>query len=270
MILEQRFVQFFHALGQVRDQLTGRHPQMAQHEHNHVHEVFQASTINALLEGVYDGDISYGTLREHGDFGLGTFNGLDGEMIAFDGEFYQVRADGKVYPVSDTQKTPFAVVQWFEPDMRREIDQTLDFAGLQAYLQTLLPTTNFFYAIRIAGTFPYMKTRSVPRQQKPYPPLTEIAKHQPEFEMHNVVGTLAGFRFPDYAAGFNVPGYHLHFLTADKTAGGHVLDFQMTHGALEIEHTTQFHLELPESSDFINADLDKDQTAAIHQVESGK
>lgn len=267
MYLEERFVRFLHALGLYREQPNGRFERMAEHEHDHIHEVFQASTINALLEGVYDGDINYGTLRQHGDFGLGTFNGLDGEMIAFDGNFYQIRADGKVYPVSDEQKTPFAVVQFFEPDMHRDLNMTLDFASLEDYLQTLLPTTNFFYAIRINGRFPYMKTRSVPRQHKPYPPLVEIAKHQPIFELHDVTGDLVGFRFPDYAQGFNVPGYHLHFLTNDRSAGGHVLDFQLSSGRLALEHTTNFHLELPESGDFAQADLDKDQSQAIHQVE---
>ena len=268
MQIEERFVQFLHALGLQRGRATGRHDAVADHEHDHVHEVFQASTINALLEGVYDGEISYGTLREHGDFGLGTFNGLDGEMIALDGEFYQIRADGKVYPVADEQKTPFAVVQYFEPDVHRPIHTELDFAGLQSYLQNLLPTTNFFYAIRVIGRFPYVHTRSVPRQHKPYPPLTEIAKRQPEFELFDVTGTLIGFRFPDYAQGFNVPGYHLHFLTEDKTAGGHVLDFRMTHGELALDHTTQFHLELPDSAEFAQANLDKDQSQAIHDVEN--
>ncbi len=267
MTIEERFINFLHALGIHREQPNGAHAQVADHEHEHVHEVFQASTLNALLEGVYDGDLTYGTLREHGDFGLGTFNGLDGEMIALDGAFYQIRADGKVYAVTDDQQTPFAVVQWFAPETEHVLPAPLDFAGFQAHLQTLIPTTNFFYAIKVAGTFAAMKTRSVPKQQKPYPPLTEIAKHQPEFELTNVSGTLIGFRFPDYAAGFNMPGYHLHFITDDRTAGGHVLAFELTTGTLWLEHTTQFHLELPESGDFAGADLDKDQSAAIEQVE---
>lgn len=47
--------------------------------------LYQVSTINALLEGIYDGDTSYGELKQHGDFGIGTFSGLDGGMIELDG-----------------------------------------------------------------------------------------------------------------------------------------------------------------------------------------
>src|SRR5207249_10961718 len=75
----------------------------------------QYSTINALLTGVYDGDMTFGELRRHGDFGLGTFNALDGEMIALDGRYYQITADGAVKPVRDDVRTPFAVVTHFYP-----------------------------------------------------------------------------------------------------------------------------------------------------------
>ena len=94
-----------------------------------LHEVFQNSTINALLEGVYDGSMTYGELRRHGDFGLGTFNALDGEMVAFDGEFYQIKSDGIAYPVADEQRTPFATVLFFQPKCTRTLTGPL---GLRA------------------------------------------------------------------------------------------------------------------------------------------
>src|SRR5262249_21789511 len=118
-----------------------------------LHEVFQESTINALLEGVYDGSMTYGELRRHGDFGLGTFNALDGEMIAVDGDFYQGKADGLAYPVADDQRTPFATVLFFRPTLRRPLSGPLDHEHFQAMADGLMDGPNLFYAVRIDGRF---------------------------------------------------------------------------------------------------------------------
>src|SRR5271166_3026731 len=157
-----------------------------------LHEVFQNSTINALLEGVYDGSMTYGELRKHGDFGLGTFNALDGEL-------YQGRSDGIVRPVADSQQTPFATVLCFRPTCRRSLSGPLDYEQLQTCLDGFTDGPNLFYAVRIDGRFTFVKTRSVPRQEKPYPPLADVAKNQPVFHFAEVSGTLVGFRFPDFA-----------------------------------------------------------------------
>jgi acetolactate decarboxylase len=270
MLIEERFVSFLHVLGRQRGQIGGSHGRVEESEHVHAHEIFQTSTINALLEGVYDGEVTYGELRQHGDFGLGTFNGLDGEMIALDGEFYQVRSDGQARPVEDGQKTPFAVVQFFQPEFEQSLDDELDYNQLQEELHKHHQSVNFFYAVRVDGFFSYMKTRSVPRQQQPYPALVEVAREQPVFEFNDVEGTLAGFRFPDYAAGMNVPGYHLHFITRDRKAGGHVLDLRLKKGNLFVEHTANFHMELPEAGAFLEADLGKDQHEAVQEAESDR
>ena len=268
MLIEEKFVNFLHVLGRQRGQRSGAHGRVEEGEHYHSHEIFQTSTINALLEGVYDGEVTFEELRQHGDFGLGTFNGLDGEMIALDGEFYQIRSDGRARPVDDGQKTPFAVVQFFRPEFEQALNGPMDYDQLQKELHKHHQSVNFFYAIRVDGFFSHMKTRSVPRQHRPYPSLVEVAREQPVFEFSDVEGTLAGFRFPDYAAGVNVPGYHLHFITRDRTAGGHVLDLKLREGALLVEHTANFHMELPEAGGFLEADLGKDQRGAIQEAES--
>ena len=59
----------------------------------------------SLLDGIYDGDFYMSEAKEHGDFGIGTFNRLDGELIGFDGEFYRLRSDGKAYP-AENRKPP--------------------------------------------------------------------------------------------------------------------------------------------------------------------
>jgi len=228
----------------------------------------QVSTIDALLDGVYDGDVSYGEIKKFGDLGIGTFNALDGEMIAFDGNFYQVKADGKAYAVSDETKTPFASVTFFEDDLKIKLNEGVDFDKLQSLVDGKIPTRNLFYAIRIDGVFSYLKTRSVPAQKKPYPQLVEVTKNQPEFEFKDVKGTIVGFRCPAYVKGINVVGYHLHFLTEDKIAGGHVLEFRLREGILSLDYTSDFYLVLPrEKEAFFSTDLSKERQKELDKVE---
>lgn len=229
----------------------------------------QISTIDALLGGVYDGVMTFGTLKKYGDFGIGTFEGLDGEMVGFDGNFYQVKADGIAYPVSDSMETPFASVTFFDTDCQEKLPGGADYQQLRDFLDEILPTGNIFYAVKIEGTFSYMKTRSVPGQQKPYPPLVEVVKNQPTFEFTDVEGIVVGFRCPAYVAGVNVPGYHLHFLTKDKSAGGHVLEFQVEEAVAYIDYTSEFLMILPgNDSDFYKIDLTQEKQEELEQVEN--
>ncbi len=219
--------------------------------------LFQTSTINALLEGIYDGAFTLKELKQHGNLGLGTFNSLDGEMLMLQGVIYQVKADGKVYKIADSIKTPFSVVTFFEEDKTISLDTTLDYKSLEKFLDKNLPTKNIIYAIRIEGLFKYVLTRSVPAQEKPYLPLAEVVKTQPEFEFHNVKGTLVGFKFPEYLNGINVPGYHLHFITEDKKGGGHLLECETEKIKIAIDFTERLFVSLPETKEFYDADLVK-------------
>ena len=229
--------------------------------------LFQTSTIDALLEGVYDGDVTFKELGKHGDLGIGTFNGLDGEMIGLDGEFYQIRIDGKAYPVSIDTKTPFAVVTFFDFDELVTLGKIDSFKELEERLNSVLPNKNVFYAIKIDGVFDYIKTRSVPRQNKPYLPLAEVVKEQTIFEFNNVAGTIVGFFCPAYVKGVNVAGYHLHFITADKSAGGHLLDCRMRNRVAMIDETSRFFMVLPEGADFAEVDLTRDREEELRQIE---
>ncbi len=149
------------------------------------------------MNGVYDGDFSFGELEKHGDFGLGTFEALDGEMVAVDGKFYQVKTDGKAYPVSPGPEDAFRRSHLLSRPIRPwTLSEPLDLKQLESYLAEQLPSPNFPYAIKITGKFSYIKTRSVPRQVKPYPPLVEVAKHQKVFEFREVDGVIVGFYPP--------------------------------------------------------------------------
>ena len=233
------------------------------------HTLFQTSTVDALLEGKYDGDVSFADLAGRGDFGLGTLDALDGEMIALDGDFFQVRADGRAYPVGERSRTPFAVVTFFEPNLSRTLDTPMDLGTLCTLLDRLVGGEASCYAVRVEGSFDLVKTRSVPRQRKPYPPLAQVVEHQPTFELRDVSGSLVGFRFPRYAQGLNVAGYHLHFITAERSAGGHILEFRLASGGLLVDHEADLRLELPTGVDLPAPDPTAEKWEAVDRIERG-
>ncbi len=165
-------------------------------------------------------------------------------MIALDGQFFQIRTDGKAYAIDDSEQTPFAMVTEFKADKKLPIADIKDVQGLHKTLDGILPDPAGIYALRIAGNFKHLKVRSVPKQGKPYPKLGDVIKNQTVFELDNVKGTLVGFRFPEYMKGVNVPGYHFHFITVDRTAGGHVLDCQIQQAEAALETVSSLNVKL--------------------------
>lgn len=231
--------------------------------------LFQISTINALLDGEYAGAMTFGELKKHGTFGLGTFDALDGEMIGLEGVFYQIKADGVAYPVPDSMTTPFAVVTVFDADTTLPAPDSMNYEGLKEYLDEAIADKSIFYAIKIEGTFKYVKTRSVPKQEEPYPPLIEVVKEQTTFEFHDIEGTIVGFRCPDTVkGGVNVPGYHLHFITADRKAGGHLLACQLQDVTIGIDYTSEFYMVLPQHKGAQQkSEPSKDRSGELKKVE---
>jgi acetolactate decarboxylase len=169
-------------------------------------EIFQTSTMGALLDGAYEGNVSIRELLRHGDFGLGTFNSLDGEMLVLDGVCHQLRGDGSATVADLDELTPFAAVTWFHPDHTIAVSEPCDRAGLKILIDESLDSTNLMVAVRVAGDFSIMRTRTVTKQQQPYRPFTEATQNQLEVTFAHVTGTLAGFRMPDYEQGISVAG----------------------------------------------------------------
>jgi len=231
--------------------------------------LYQTSCIDALLAGDYDGQMTLGRLKTHGNLGLGTFDALDGEMVLLDGVVYQVRADGKAHTPPDSMTTPFAAVVAFAPETTVPVQTTADLTmqEVRAVLDEGLGGLNVPYAMRMTGTFKFMKTRSVPRQTKPYRPLVEVVKNQPEFTFQNVTGTIVVIRCPSYVKGLNVPGWHMHFITADRVAGGHVLDFRVGCATTEIDRLDAIRADLPTGRAFRELDLTGDRRQELHKVE---
>jgi acetolactate decarboxylase len=259
-MLDERFARALHV-----ESLRSRdlHPE---HE---PHVLFQASTIGALLDGAYDGDVSYAQLAEHGDLGLGTFDALDGEMIALDGDFYRADVDGATTPVEPDALTPFAAVTWFEPEIEHEIEAPLDHENLLDELDGLAGDAGSSFAVRIDGDFDLVRARSVPRQAPPYRGLAEVAAaEQHVFDLDDVSGTIVGFRFPDYAEGVEVTGYHLHFITDERDRGGHVLDCRTRSGIAQVDMASDLHVELPPGIELDAPPLDAATREALERTEN--
>lgn len=230
--------------------------------------VFQFSTLPALALGNYDGEMTFGELLKHGDFGVGTFDTLDGELIILDGKAWRVRADGVVSGVDKNETTPFAAVTRFAPDQTQSVAQPIEYSMLLTRIGAMLKTPNLPHAIRVRGVFSRLKVRSVPRQNKPYRALSEVVKTQSVFEWKNLRGTLVGFRFPPYLSGVNLADYHFHFVSDDKKRGGHVLDGALQSGTIEIQSLRGFAMQLPQNAAFDNANLNADQSASLKAAEA--
>jgi len=214
----------------------------------------QVSTLDALLQGIYNGSVTVGQLKRYGDFGLGTYEGLDGEMIAVNGHFYHMRSNGVLTEAADDEVAPFAAVTRFRPEVQFTINQK-SMADLSTLLDTVLPSGNYFYAIKIHGTFAVMTTRAIPIQFFPYPPLSQLIPAQAMFSYSNVVGTAVDIRSPAFAAGINQVAHHYHFVSDDLKGGGHALSFMTGQVNVGIQTLRRFDLWLPNDEPFQKATL---------------
>jgi len=154
MILDERLVRHLHVE-------SLRHRDL--HPEHEPHVLFQASTIGALLDGAFDGDVSFAELAEHGDLGLGTLNALDGEMIALDGRFYRADVDGLIDEIPCEERTPFAAVAWFEASLEHHLQGPLAYDAMLAELDRLAADPEASCTLRIDGEFALIRARSVPR-----------------------------------------------------------------------------------------------------------
>jgi acetolactate decarboxylase len=230
--------------------------------------ITQVSTIDALVAGAFDGQMPCKDLLSHGDFGIGTFHALDGEMVIVDGKIYQVKADGLAYPVPPGLTTPFATVVRFAPELTVSITKPTDFKELQQLVDRRVASPNVLLAIRIHGQFRDVTARSVPAQSKPYPALVEAAKRQSVFHMDQTSGVLVGFRLPEFVKGVNAPGYHLHLITDDRRTGGHVLNITIERGEAEVDICNRFVMILPKDPKALSRfDLGRDRSGELKKVE---
>jgi acetolactate decarboxylase len=230
--------------------------------------VFQASSIAALLDGAYEGDLTFGELAEHGDFGIGTLQQLDGEMIALDGTFYVARVDGRVSAIPPDTRTPFAVVIPWREDSGTALEAVPTMHALGAAIDRAIPPAGTILAVRVDGRFTRIQARSVPKQSPPYLPLAEVAKQQVIFEWHDLDATLVGFRCPATVQGYDLVGYHWHVLSADRTKGGHLLDCAIASGRAAFNGADELHVEIPSGLTWNGPTNSASREAVLKRLES--
>lgn len=214
-------------------------------------KVYQYSLFTALANSVYDGTFTVAGVKTKGDMGLGTYNGLDGEMIVNNGKVYRFPADGKVTLPADKSLVPFTVVKFFQSEFVVETGTVTDYSALKSLAEKQFSSANYMYALKVTGTFSRIKCGSAEKQELPYEKtLSEAIANRPVFEWKNIEGTLVGFWFPEYVGGVNLPGFHLHFISADETKAGHVLEFEAASLKLEIDQSSGLEFDLPETEAF--------------------
>lgn len=218
--------------------------------------VFQVSTFSALTEGVFEGKYPYKELFKKGNFGLGTFHGTNGEMVALDGEFYQDSPNGQLHKVQPSQTTPFAAVTFFSSTLSKHLKSSKNFHQLGKAILPLIEQKNTPHALKIVGSFRHLHLRSLKKQEQPYPKLTTASKEQHEYDFYNIEGTLVGFWFPHYLDGINVGGFHFHFLSADKRLGGHILDVSTKNATCYFQPCQNLNIYFPNTESFSQANLE--------------
>jgi len=231
-----------------------------------LHTLFQVSTSGALVEGIYQGAVRVSRLLQHGDFGLGTFTDLDGEMVVLDGICYQVAPTGAITPVEGERLIPYAVVTRFSSTSRKKHQNIPTFDDLVQVCDQFRDSNNVFYAFRVNGTFQAVNTR-VMKPVSEGTLLKTAASGQQEFHFQDLRGTLVGLWSPAFAASFSVPGYHFHFLSEDRQHGGHVLDCRASEVEIDSCAITEMHVSLPETEQFLAADLSRDSVEDLLTAE---
>lgn len=232
--------------------------------------LYQVSLLHGLASGDYQGSVTVGDLKQHGDIGLGTFDRLNGELILLDGVVYRASGDGRVEEVSDEETIPFAVAGVMEADETKRLREV---SNLDMELDGMVREygRNRFYLIRIDGMFRTINVRSVPAQEKPYRRLAEVlATEQTVFDYENIEGTIVGVYCPPYLSQLNAVGWHMHFISKDKTKGGHVLGVCIDDAVLTLRGIDGFKLQLPQNEMFSGFDLTLDRSAEIEKIETNR
>ena len=233
----------------------------------------QVALLQSLAQGYFGGTVTVKQLRKAGDIGIGTFKGLNGEMIVLDGKVYQALGSGEVVIADDKDTVPFSNVTFFDKDITLPLTDIADKEALEANLNQVVKQNgaNSFYMIRLHTTFPSILFRSEYGSQEPYPTLVGALKEkQTEFTHKDITGTVVGLYCPNYMGGLNTPGWHFHFISDDKKHGGHVLELSFRSGSVLIDKTDKFNMLLPDDKPFQSLNLAKDMKEEIRQAEQDK
>ena len=234
-------------------------------------KLYQYGVADAFVGGLYKGTLPLKELKFKGDFGLGAPDMLDGELTMLDGKVYQTKATDETVEPHNDFKASMLFTTFFKADTAFHLENIIDEKALLEQVSRELKNKNALYAIKITGKFDHIKTRAFPPvKNEPFPLITSIFDTQKFFEFSNTQGTLIGYHLPEYLNGINSKDFHFHFLSTDKTQGGHVLDFTGKDLKIEIAELKSFELEIPTDKDFQQFNFETKDNEALKRVEQGK
>lgn len=235
--------------------------------------IYQPALLQSLTLGYYDGFITVKDFKKLGDTGIGTFQGVNGEMIALNGHIYQALGDGTVVEAAPNETIPFANITHFDSDYTEKVTEVKDIASLKAIVDKTVNNMgkNYFYMVKIDGTFNNILVRSELMQHPPYRPLAKaLAEDQREFTYENISGTVVALYCPTFVKGVNTPGWHFHFISDKRDKGGHVLALDIKNATISYDATRNYSIILPDDDKFGKLDLGVDQSKDIHKVEQAE
>ncbi|MBP5674338.1 MAG: acetolactate decarboxylase [Victivallales bacterium] len=229
----------------------------------------QISLFSILLVGRYGGVTSVADVKKLGNMAIATMDRLDGEMQMIDGIVYQACSDGHVYLPEDDATIPFGTIANFHAEKSLKICEITSYEAFEEQMATYCPMENIPLAIHFTGAFKRMKVRAVARQEHDGVGLAEAAKNEAVFDLQDTSGDLIGFRLPGYVKGVNAPGWHLHFVDAERRHGGHVVNFSLTEGELRFCHANDFQIRLPDDPAVLSGlNLARDWSSDLKKAEA--
>ena len=233
--------------------------------------MYQVSTLQALALRYSRAVISAGELILEGDTGLGTFEDVNGEMIVMDGHCYRADQDGNVTVVPSETGVPFAAVARLNGEQNFQFGNMPDITSVRTELTRKIEERfglNSMHVVRIDGVFDKVDARSEAPYRSHHVTLKEVlGKNQKAFIFENIRGSLVGVYFPDYMDGINMPGWHLHFLSEDRSKGGHVFDVCIREGTAKVDRISSVTIELPKDAAFDTYSLKQDLRDEIQSIE---
>lgn len=236
-------------------------------------KMFQVSTLHALVAGYTRGVITVEELESQGDLGLGTFAGVDGEMVLLDGTCYRARHDGTVVRPAPNTGVPFASVASVGGGTSFQLGETLGIEALKHELTCIIDEAYALNSMHVAvvnGTFDSVSARSESAYHADHITLKDmLATTQREFVFDKLDGTLVCVYHPDFMDGINAPGWHVHFLSKDCTRGGHVFDLTLVCGQVVMHKIDRIEIQLPATPAFDTYSLKETSQKDIAEVEQG-
>lgn len=240
---------------------------------NRDHTLYQLALFQSVAQGEFYGYRTVAQFKEQGDIGMGIFEAVNGELVMLDGVVYQALFDGSVIVPSDDTRIPYGNAAFFDADAQISHITAADFPELEAILNEQVVKTgpNQFFIVKITGHFPYVAVRSELKQEEPFRMLNiALRTDQRKYEYNDLNGTIVGLYCPAYMQSMNAPGWHFHFISDDRTKGGHMTAGSLADCHAQVNRISRFTVDIPDSDSFNSRDLGQDVMAAIREAERGE